>query len=114
MVAGLEHQINARQSESIDSGFFFSPFFPFCASPRTYLVPGMADRGVSLHCYAECEVDGARHGDLSHGQNHTHQGEVSRVGQQARNSVFNGFGKKSFLGERSISELFLHAIENHY
>ena len=53
----------------------------------------MADSGVSLHGNAEGEVDGAGHGDLGQGQDHTDQAQVASVGLQARNSVFksNGF-----------------------
>ena len=48
----------------------------------------MADRCVSLHSNAESEVDGARHGDLSQGENNTDQTQVSTVAHQARSSVF--------------------------
>ena len=42
------------------------------ASSVSHLVERMADCGVSLHCYAEREVNGARHGDLRQGENNTH------------------------------------------
>ena len=48
-------------------------------SLNTNLVEGMTDCGVSLHCYADCQVDGAGHGDLSQGQNHTDQAEEASV-----------------------------------
>ena len=48
----------------------------------------MADSGVSLHGYAEGEVDGAGHGDLGQGQDHTHQAQVASVGLQAKSNDF--------------------------
>ena len=44
-----------------------------------YLVEGMTDGGVPLHCYTDCQVDGAGHGDLSQGQDHAHQAEEPSV-----------------------------------
>ena len=67
--------------QEIFGKYIFTLFLP---GPRTYLVPGMTDCGVSLHCYGESQVDGAGHGDLSQRQNHTHQAQVAAVGQQAR------------------------------
>ena len=44
----------------------------------TYLVPRMADSGVPLHGDGEGQVDGARHGHLGQGQDHTHQAQEAR------------------------------------
>ena len=43
----------------------------------------MADSGISLHCNADCQVDGARHGDLGQRENHTDQAEEARVREEA-------------------------------
>ena len=80
----VAYQNTASQSENIDSAFVSGDIYFFLSCPRTYLVPGMTDCGVSLHCYGESQVDGAGHGDLSQRQNHTHQAQVAAVGQQAR------------------------------
>ena len=48
----------------------------------------MADSRVSLHCYADSQEDGARHGDLGQGQDHAHQAQEAGVREETEEYSF--------------------------